>query len=572
MKPHITPVLTLVSRLRTVGSSTIQRIRSLRWAEPVLIAALLLSVVGPVHAGDAPELPGFDGQSVWHYRVPIASWGPNGYLWIPPKCKKIKAIIMGTTIVIEKAMLEDPIIREMAEQEDIAIVWFNKNWCNLGGYQEQGFRDTLEGALKNLADVSGYPEVAWVPWVTIGHSAAQGFAYGSAYWNPDRVLAVVSAKAGYAYPPKWSEHPTMGETPLLVVNGTQYEITNPYQAGTAADVCGQMAQVARNRPPAAVVIGVAEVGSGHFEWSQQLSRYTAAFIRAAARARLPATVNADFKFKPIDPNSLWLVDTQIPARFPAAPAKSYNGDKANAMRVFTKELADGVAIITKGYDKKPQWIGFDCGGKVIEPNMKGLTALPFIPVDDGMTFQVKAHFLDSLPVVPPNVVKPLGHAKNEEIKLRVAGWGWSCEQVGPDKFRIRFSRADDKIDNIIILATHPGNNEYRPIVQPGFITIPLQNKEGKAQKINFPKLPDQREGAKELILNATADSGLRVEYFVRNGPAIIKDGNHLVFTPIPVNAKYPVEVCVVAYQWGKTIEPRVQTAEKVVQTFKINRP
>ena len=523
------------------------------------------------YAGDVPEQPGFDGQSVWQFRVQVASWGPNGYLWIPPKCKKIKAIIMGTTIVIEKAMLEDPIIREMAEQEDIAIVWFNRNWCNQGEYNKKEFIDTLEGALKNLADVSGYPEIAWVPWVTIGHSASQGFAYNSAYWNPDRVLAVVSAKAGYPLPPKWSEHPTMGETPLLAVGATQFEITNPYKYSSADGTGEQMAGVANKRPPGAVTVGIAEVGSGHFEWSQQLSRYTADFIRAAARARLSATVDANYKFKPVDPDSLWVVDSKFPARFPAAPAKDYTGNKAQAMHVFNKELADGVAVIAKGFDKKPQWIGFECGGKVIEPNMKGMTDLPFIPVDDGMTFHVRAHLLDCLPAVPPDVAKPLGHAKDDEIKLRVAGWGWSCEQVGADKFRIRFSRAEDKIDKIIILATHPGNADYRPIVQPGFITISLQNKEGTAQKITFPEIPDQLEGVKEVILNATSDSGLPVEYFVKNGPAIIKDRNHLIFTPIPVNAKFPVEVCVVAYQWGKTLEPKVQTAEKVVRSFKINR-
>jgi len=52
------------------------------------------------------------------------------------------------------------------------------------------------------------------------------------------------------------------------------------------------------------------------------------------------------------------------------------------------------------------------------------------------------------------------------------------------------------------------------------------------------------------------------------GPAEIKDGK-LVLTKIPPRAKYPVKVTVVAWQYGRGVEPKVQTAEPVSRSFYI---
>ena len=73
---------------------------------------------------------------------------------------------------------------------------------------------------------------------------------------------------------------------------------------------------------------------------------------------------------------------------------------------------------------------------------------------------------------------------------------------------------------------------------------------------------------KEISLNGTADSGLPVYYYVKEGPAEIK-GDKLVLTKIPSRAKFPVKVTVVAWQYGRSGEPKVQTAEGVEQSFYI---
>ena len=81
---------------------------------------------------------------------------------------------------------------------------------------------------------------------------------------------------------------------------------------------------------------------------------------------------------------------------------------------------------------------------------------------------------------------------------------------------------------------------------------------GTPQAITFPAIPDQQPGAKSVSLLATSDSGLPVDYYVVAGPAEL-DGRRLVLTEIPVSSRYPVKITVVAYQWGRTMEPAYVT-------------
>ena len=96
----------------------------------------------------------------------------------------------------------------------------------------------------------------------------------------------------------------------------------------------------------------------------------------------------------------------------------------------------------------------------------------------------------------------------------------------------------------------------------------MENKDGAPQVITFDNIPDVPAGKKSVPLFAKSDSGLPVEFTVISGPAII-EGNNLVFTPIPPRTKYPVEVTVAAWQWGRSSEPKIKTADMVRQTMHI---
>jgi hypothetical protein len=58
---------------------------------------------------------------------------------------------------------------------------------------------------------------------------------------------------------------------------------------------------------------------------------------------------------------------------------------------------------------------------------------------------------------------------------------------------------------------------------------------------------------------------------VREGPALVSEDGTLTFTPIPPRGKYPVMVTVVACQWGRSMDPKLQTAQPVEHTFAMTR-
>jgi hypothetical protein len=99
----------------------------------------------------------------------------------------------------------------------------------------------------------------------------------------------------------------------------------------------------------------------------------------------------------------------------------------------------------------------------------------------------------------------------------------------------------------------------------------LRNTSGTKQTITFPPLADVRAGKGAVPLVATSDARLPVSFFVVAGPAIVKDGQ-LLFTKIPPRARFPIEVTVAAWQWGRSTEPKIKTADVVTQTFHIISP
>jgi len=81
-------------------------------------------------------------------------------------------------------------------------------------------------------------------------------------------------------------------------------------------------------------------------------------------------------------------------------------------------------------------------------------------------------------------------------------------------------------------------------------------------------LPDLPVGADPLPLAAISSAGLPVRFYVREGPAVIRDGR-LHLTPLPPRARLPLTVTVVAWQFGRGTEPKVRAAESVERTFHI---
>ena len=90
--------------------------------------------------------------------------------------------------------------------------------------------------------------------------------------------------------------------------------------------------------------------------------------------------------------------------------------------------------------------------------------------------------------------------------------------------------------------------------------------EGRRQCLMFPGIDDVHVGTTSVTPMAQSDCGLPVYYYIKEGPAEVKDGQ-IVLTQIPPRTKFPVKVTVVAWQYG--IRGKIQTAEPVERSFYI---
>ena len=127
------------------------------------------------------------------------------------------------------------------------------------------------------------------------------------------------------------------------------------------------------------------------------------------------------------------------------------------------------------------------------------------------------------------------------------------------------STEDGRNFDIWVWAGHPGDAKYKSMVQQAMIRVP-QNTEGAEQRISFPEMADVKAGKNPVKLNATSDTGLKVCYYVFEGPAEV-DGDTLKFSKIPPRAKFPVLVKVVAWQHG--LPGKVKTAAPETREFYI---
>ena len=192
-----------------------------------------------------------------------------------------------------------------------------------------------------------------------------------------------------------------------------------------------------------------------------------------------------------------------------------------------------------------------------------------------MTFHLGATFLNSVDGGSPNATRwtglpagaPIGHAAGGKLIIgRISG---PVAKVNDDTFRIQFdgvySTTDRRNSDIWLLAEHRGDAKYKSAVQQALLKLPAFN-DGAEQHITFEKIADQKIGTKNLKLRATSDSGRQVCFYVREGPAEVT-GDTLHFTKIPPLAKLPVKVAVVAWQLGRSAEPKLKTAEPATGNF-----
>lgn len=494
---------------------------------------------------------------------------PSAYLWIPENCKQVRAVIIGQHNMTEETIFEHPEFRKNMGKLGIAEIWItpgiDQRWD-----VTKGTRQIFETMMKNLSEISGYTELEFAPVIPIGHSAMATYPWNFAAWNPERTLAVLSIHGdsprthltGYGRANlDWGTRTIEGIPSLMVMGEDEWWEDRLI---TSFDY--------RREYPNAPLSFLADAGHGHFDISDELIDYLSLFLKKAVEYRLPKHSSSDTPVQliPVEAKNGWLADRWQKNEKPTAEAASYDkyeGDKHHAFWYFDKEMADATEkYYANERGKTEQYIGFEQKGKLITFNPQSHVRMSpsFHPEADGVTFHLKAVYTDTL--------------RNEYSKehstrpIRMSRICGPVEVVNDTTFTVRFYRMG--LDNpkrtggICLMASVKQDHKYRSAVQQVEIRIPYRNKEGIPQRIIFPKLSDVKTSVKEISLKGTADSGLPVYYYVKEGPAEIK-GDKLVLTKIPPRAKFPVKVTVVAWQYGRSGEPKVQTAEAVEQSFYI---
>lgn len=494
---------------------------------------------------------------------------PSAYLWIPENCKQVRAVIIGQHNMTEETIFEHSEFRKNMGKLGIAEIWItpgiDQRWDVTKGTQQ-----IFETMMKNLSEISGYTELEFAPVIPIGHSAMATYPWNFAAWNPERTLAVLSIHGdsprthltGYGRANlDWGTRTIEGIPSLMVMGEDEWWEDRLI---TSFDY--------RREYPNAPLAFLADAGHGHFDISDELIDYLSLFLKKTVEYRLPehSSLDAPIQLIPVEAKNGWLADRWRKNEKPTAEAASYDkykGDKNHAFWYFDKEMADATEkYYANERGKTEQYIGFEQKGKLITFNPKSHVRMSpsFQPEADGVTFHLKAVYTDML-----RNEYSKEHSTHPIRMSRICG---PVEVVNDTTFTVRFYRMG--LDNpkrtggICLMASVKQDHKYRSAVQQVEIRIPYRNKEGISQRIIFPKLSDVKASVKKISLNGTADSGLPVYYYVKEGPAEIK-GDKLVLTKIPPRAKFPVKVTVVAWQYGCSGEPKVQTAEAVEQSFYI---
>ena len=226
-----------------------------------------------------------------------------------------------------------------------------------------------------------------------------------------------------------------------------------------------------------------------------------------------------------------------------------------------------MALLTDAYyarerGKKHQYLNIKQQGEFIDVNQD---ITPFIAQEDGITFNLQICFTDST-----GRKETPHHSKNPIHIKRVSG---PVHLINDSTYQVQFYRMGTdghKTGHIDLIAYSEADDVYRRGWRRVALEIPKRLKEGIEQKITFPEISNTKVGERFIELNATSDSGLPVSYYIKGGPAVIEK-NKLLFSAIPPKAKYPLKVTVVAYQYGRTFEPKIQTAEPVERTFLLEK-
>lgn len=557
-------------------------------APPLVLAlAMLLAFAGsaPIAVGAEPKdeaggaAADADGaaliQPAFQFHSTVETKNKKGkvdskevFLWIPPTAERLRGAILCGETLMERDFVLDPRIRAVCAREKLALV-----------YAKTGLRSfDIEALLKDLGAKSGYQELAVAPIMFVGHSAGGPQARHVAAEHPTRCFALLQYRGGAP-----SGEPVVAPGVFcLSIFGQfdEYWGTMRNQDGSESwQRALPWVKDYRGKNPDNLATFLVEPGAGHFAWSDRNAVYVAKFIEKASRARIPESWPVDatepVELLPVDAMAGWVtpLDTIRKGGTTASPAKDYDGDLAATNWHPDQEMAERTIAYHVAIDGKkdqflkwedPHWV--DAGARFFFTDVKW--------VDDGQTFEVHPVFNDKVSGQHngqgPKWLNAGEAVGNGGTPIKVRPIKGPLKAVGPNKLRIQMDAlSGGSPAKATFLAYAEGNKEYRLTEIPGMLSRGFKGfNKGAKQEIAFAPLTDLPADADPVPLRATSSAELTVEFYVAYGPAFIQDGT-LRVAGIPPRARFPIELKVVAWQFGRGIDPMVKTAPPVARTLKV---
>ena len=495
------------------------------------------------------------------------------YLWIPEKCKQLRGLVIMCTNVPEHMLVGHPAIRQACVANNLGIIWSTPSFMNFRKSVDKDNKtlnmaleyktaiDFLQQMLDGLAAKSGYQEISTIPWLPIGESGHLLMVDALLEQSPQRCIAGVYLKNNHLPPHNRT-------VPVLTIFGSAQEWgqdktdirSNWNNIDGAYNYATGQRKLYPNWPFSYVIDGT----SGHFDCSEKITRFVAGYINLIAKKRIAP----DGTLANLALGEGFVANLPVPGHENSS-IKPFNLADTSSLKApwyINRDMAlSAQKIASINWHSSTQLPVFlDDSGKIADHSFNGISRIkPILSDTDGITFKVRGVMTD---VIPSDFLNAGQKLSKTAFKPAIEWVSGQFKPLGNGRFRIMLDRSWPNTANYVGLRL-PGTDSVRAIFQPAGLTL-TKNESGLPQKITFQPIPDVNAHVKRVTLHATSDAGLKVEYYVESGPAIIQE-NDLVFTQIPPKAKYPVAVTVVAWQWGRSASPKVKMAQLVKQTFYI---
>jgi hypothetical protein len=531
---------------------------------------------------------------VWQWSIPAPSI-PNrrAFMWVPPHCTYVRGIVVAVHNMLETPLFERMAFRKACAENDLAIVMifsghdhpltdagaatqptpsyldiFLNPYFPKGSENPNAAGEDLQNLLDRFARESGYPEISHAPLMPVGHSSAGSFVWHLYRWNPDRIFAMMPFKTGLK-----NDGPS--GIPIFNVESEWFDFGHETKNVSTTPSAIQHQQSIREKSEDELFSFYVDIGAGHCDVSDDSIAAASLFLKTIVAERIPQSTPAGqpVKLKSIDVSTGWLI---YPTGLGKANVKpiAYGDWKEDHKEAFwypSRELAEAVQNhMVAQYAKKPQQINFVKADGTVPTNGGMFNFTPQF-IDDRGTFQMEARYIDQLQNTD---VYPQGTKfsnSGEPILYRVNSG--AVRQIGPNTFRIvphggPLPPQGNPWEPTLV-AYVPGNEEFQPTERPAHASMNLINNDGAPQTIEFPPIANHMvSDASPIRLEATASSGLPVEYFVISGPVRLRDdGASLELAPLPPHMKTPARVLIGAFQWGRVSGSKIRSAGPVVRQF-----